>query len=43
MEEEVKKLRNALNELIKCLIYDTILIKIIDKLGRQVKEQYRRD
>lgn len=43
MEEEVKKLREALNELVKCLIYDTFLIKIISKLGLQVKEQYRRD
>lgn len=43
MEEEVKKLREALNELVKCLIYDTSFIKIINKLGLQVKEQYRRD
>lgn len=43
MEEDMKELRRAWNDLIKCIIYDTFLIKIITKLGRQVKEQYRRD
>ena len=43
LEDSVKELRKAWNELMKCLIYDTFLIKIINKIKwLEVKEQYRR-
>lgn len=43
LEDSIKELSKAWNELMQCLIYDTFLIKIINNIKcLEVKEKYRR-
>ncbi len=42
LEESVKELKIAWNELIKCIIYDTPFIKLVNLLGLEIRGKYKR-
>lgn len=42
MEKSMEELKSAFNELVKCMIYDTFIIRIFNKYGWKVKKQFRR-